>query len=78
MSYIPYTFCQYMYRHIYIYLYTVTVKGFIPKHTINLMQKYLNTILKNRFIFKKGTRKKNNNVLNYWTNCKPILISCQH
>lgn len=42
MGYIPYTFCQYLYRHIYIYLYSLLLKGFIPKHTIPFEEKVLN------------------------------------
>lgn len=42
MGYIPYTFCQYLYRHIYIYLYSLILKGFIPKHTVPFEEKVLN------------------------------------
>lgn len=44
MDYILYTFFQYLYRHVYIYIYCIYSdfkKGFIPKHTVPLEKKVL-------------------------------------
>lgn len=49
MDYILYTFFQYLYRHLYIYIHCIYLdfkKGFIPKHTIPLEKKVL-TFYKN-------------------------------